>query len=181
VAADGAGAAAGSSGELPTLSEFVPGYEACGFTGITAPKNTPPEIIEKLNREIIAAFDDPTIKARFAEWGATPLPGSPTDFGRFFAEIENPGRWSSSPAPRRNDRRRPVGIKLAKTLPQGSTSSVGQSRLAHPINIMFKVLGVPVDACTFRTFNCKTRIEPQHLRSCGSRLLKLSRLGIGAR
>jgi tripartite-type tricarboxylate transporter receptor subunit TctC len=79
--------------DLPTISESVPGYEASGFTGISAPKNTSPEIIERLNREINSAFENPTIKARFADWGATPLPGSPTDFGTFFAqEIDKWGK-----------------------------------------------------------------------------------------
>jgi tripartite-type tricarboxylate transporter receptor subunit TctC len=79
--------------DLPTVCEFIPGYEASGFTGLSAPKNTPPEAVETLNREINAAFENPSIKARFADWGATPLPGSPADFGRFFAqEIEKWGK-----------------------------------------------------------------------------------------
>jgi tripartite-type tricarboxylate transporter receptor subunit TctC len=78
---------------LPTLTDFVPGYEASGFTGISAPRNTPPEIVERINREINAAFENPAMKARLAEWGSTPLPGSPADFGKFFAqEIEKWGK-----------------------------------------------------------------------------------------
>jgi tripartite-type tricarboxylate transporter receptor subunit TctC len=78
---------------VPTVNEIVPGYEAGGFTGLSAPKDTPPQIIEILNREINAAFDDPVIRARFAEWGATPLPGSPADFGKFFMrEVEKWGQ-----------------------------------------------------------------------------------------
>jgi tripartite-type tricarboxylate transporter receptor subunit TctC len=72
--------------DLPTVSEFVPGYEASTPHGIGAPKNTPNQIIERLNKEINAALADPKIKARFADLGATPLVGSPVDFGKLMAE-----------------------------------------------------------------------------------------------
>jgi tripartite-type tricarboxylate transporter receptor subunit TctC len=72
--------------EIPTVAEFVPGYEASGWVGIGAPKNTPVEIIEKLNREINAGLADPKIKARLADIGTTPFAGSPADFGKFIAE-----------------------------------------------------------------------------------------------
>jgi tripartite-type tricarboxylate transporter receptor subunit TctC len=72
--------------DIPTVAEFVPGYEASFWTGIAAPRNTPIEIVEKLNQEIIAGLADPTIKARLAGLGATALPGSPTDFGKPIAE-----------------------------------------------------------------------------------------------
>jgi tripartite-type tricarboxylate transporter receptor subunit TctC len=72
--------------DVPTAAEFVPGYEASFWTGVGAPKNTPAEIIDKLNTEINAALADPRIKARFADLGATALPGSPADFGRLIAE-----------------------------------------------------------------------------------------------
>jgi tripartite-type tricarboxylate transporter receptor subunit TctC len=72
--------------ELPTVGEFVPGYEASGWSGIGAPRNTPVELVDKLNTEINAALADPKIKARLAEWGATALPGSPADFGKLIAE-----------------------------------------------------------------------------------------------
>jgi tripartite-type tricarboxylate transporter receptor subunit TctC len=71
---------------IPTVGEFVPGYEASGWVGIGAPKNTPVEIIEKLNREINAGLADPKIKARLADIGTTPFAGSPADFGKFIAE-----------------------------------------------------------------------------------------------
>ena len=71
--------------DIPTLSEFVPGYEASQWYGLGAPKNTPAEIIEKLNREINAALVDPKIKARLADLGGTPVPGSSADFGKFIA------------------------------------------------------------------------------------------------
>jgi tripartite-type tricarboxylate transporter receptor subunit TctC len=72
--------------DLPTVSDFVPGYEASTPHGIGAPKNTPNQIIERLNKEINAALADPKIRARFADLGATPLVGSPVDFGKLMAE-----------------------------------------------------------------------------------------------
>ena len=71
--------------ELPTVGEFVPGYEASQWYGVGAPKNTPAEIVDKLNKEINAALADPKMKARFAEIGGEVLPGSPADFGKFIA------------------------------------------------------------------------------------------------
>ena len=72
--------------DIPAVGEFVPGYEASGWVGIGAPKNTPVEIIEKLNREINAGLADPKIKARLADIGTTPFAGSSADFGKFIAE-----------------------------------------------------------------------------------------------
>ena len=70
---------------IPTISEFVPGYEASAWVGIGAPKNTPIEIIGKLNADINAGLTDPKLKARFADLGATVFVGSPADFGSFIA------------------------------------------------------------------------------------------------
>jgi tripartite-type tricarboxylate transporter receptor subunit TctC len=72
--------------DLPTLADFVPGYEASVFGGVGAPRNTPAEIIDKLNKEINAALADPKIKARLADLGGTVFPGSPADFGKLIAE-----------------------------------------------------------------------------------------------
>jgi tripartite-type tricarboxylate transporter receptor subunit TctC len=72
--------------DLPTVGDFVPGYEATSWFGIGAPKNTPAEIIEKLNKEINAAIADPKIKARLIDLGGTVLPGSPADFGKLIAD-----------------------------------------------------------------------------------------------
>ena len=72
--------------ELPTVAEFIPGYEASAWYGIGAPRDTPPEIIEKLNREVNATLADPKAKARFTELGATLLPGSAADFGKLVAD-----------------------------------------------------------------------------------------------
>ncbi|HEY2183583.1 MAG TPA: tripartite tricarboxylate transporter substrate binding protein [Xanthobacteraceae bacterium] len=72
--------------DIPTVAEFVPGYEAIQLYGIGAPKHTPAEIVDKLNKEINAALADPKIKERFAQLGTTALPGSAADFGRFVAQ-----------------------------------------------------------------------------------------------
>jgi len=72
--------------EIPTVGEFVPGYEASSWQGIGAPKNTSAEIVEKLNKEVNAGLTDPKMKARFAELGNAVLPGSPADFGKLIAE-----------------------------------------------------------------------------------------------
>jgi tripartite-type tricarboxylate transporter receptor subunit TctC len=72
--------------DLPTVGDFVPGYEASFWFGVGAPKATQAQIVEKLNTEINAALADPKMKARLAEWGATALPGSPADFGKLIAE-----------------------------------------------------------------------------------------------
>jgi tripartite-type tricarboxylate transporter receptor subunit TctC len=77
---------------LPTVGEFVPGYEASGFSGLFAPRNTPGVIIDKLNKETNAGLADSRIKARIAELGATPLPITPADFtNRITAEME---KWA---------------------------------------------------------------------------------------
>jgi tripartite-type tricarboxylate transporter receptor subunit TctC len=72
--------------DLPLMSEFVPGYEVSGVAGLGAPKNTPAEIIDKLNNEINVGLADPKIKARLADLGYTVLAGSPTDYGRLIAD-----------------------------------------------------------------------------------------------
>ena len=78
---------------MPTLSEFVPNYEASVFGAIGAPRNTPAEIVGKLNAEINAALRDSKLNARLAELGATPFAGSPADLGTFIAaETEKWGK-----------------------------------------------------------------------------------------
>jgi tripartite-type tricarboxylate transporter receptor subunit TctC len=72
--------------DVPTVGEFVPGYEASAWFGVGAPKATPAEIVEKLNKEINAALADPNMKARLADIGGTALAGSPADFNKFIAE-----------------------------------------------------------------------------------------------
>jgi tripartite-type tricarboxylate transporter receptor subunit TctC len=72
--------------ELPTVAEFVPGYEISFWLGIGAPRSTPPEIVDKLNRAINAALASPVMKARLADQGGMPLPGSPADFAKLITE-----------------------------------------------------------------------------------------------
>jgi tripartite-type tricarboxylate transporter receptor subunit TctC len=72
--------------DVPTVGAFVPGYEASSWYGIGAPKGTPAEIVERLNREVNTALDDPKLKARFADLGAEVLAGSPTDFAKLVAD-----------------------------------------------------------------------------------------------
>jgi len=79
--------------DVPTIAEFVPGYEASNWYGVGIPKNTPVEIIDMLNNEINAALADPKLKARLADLGGTALAGSPADFGKFIAaETEKWGK-----------------------------------------------------------------------------------------
>ena len=72
--------------DVPTVGEFVPGYEASSWSGVGAPKATPAEIVDKLNKEINAGLADPKMKARLADLGGTVLPGPPSDFGKLIAE-----------------------------------------------------------------------------------------------
>jgi len=72
--------------DIPTVGEFLPGYEVSGWQGVGVPRGTQVEIVDKLNREINVALADPRMKARLADLGGTVLPGSPADFGKFIAE-----------------------------------------------------------------------------------------------
>jgi tripartite-type tricarboxylate transporter receptor subunit TctC len=71
--------------DMPTVDEFVPGYESSGWYGVGGPTGTPAEIVNKLNNEINAALADPQLKARLADLGGTVIAGSPSDFGSFVA------------------------------------------------------------------------------------------------
>jgi len=72
--------------DVPTVAEFVPGYEASGWFGLGAPKNTPTQIIDKLNKEVNAALVDPNMTARIADLGGVPMSMTPTEFSRLIAE-----------------------------------------------------------------------------------------------
>jgi tripartite-type tricarboxylate transporter receptor subunit TctC len=72
--------------DLPTVADFLPGYEASAWYGLGVPKNTPDEVIDKINKGMNAVLADPTSQARFAELGASLLPGSPADFSRLVAD-----------------------------------------------------------------------------------------------
>jgi tripartite-type tricarboxylate transporter receptor subunit TctC len=72
--------------DIPTVAEFVPGYEASYWFGLGAPKATPADVVEKLNKEVNAGLADPKMKARLADLGGTALAGSPADFGKLIAD-----------------------------------------------------------------------------------------------
>jgi tripartite-type tricarboxylate transporter receptor subunit TctC len=72
--------------EIPAVAEFVPGFEAVSWVGIGAPKGTPGEIVDKLNKEINAGLADRQIQSRLAELGSIPAPETPAAFGKFIAE-----------------------------------------------------------------------------------------------
>jgi tripartite-type tricarboxylate transporter receptor subunit TctC len=72
--------------DLPTVADFLPGYEASAWYGIAAPRNTPADVVGKLNKEVNAVLADPAAKTRFTELGAILLPGSPADFGKLLAD-----------------------------------------------------------------------------------------------
>ena len=72
--------------DVPTMAEFLPGFEASSWFGVGAPKATPAEIVDKLNKEINAGLADPKLRARLADLGGTVLAGSPADFGKLIAE-----------------------------------------------------------------------------------------------
>ena len=72
--------------DVPTLGEFLPSFEASGWQGLGVPKNTAPEIIDTLNRAVDAALVDPNFQARLADLGASPMPMTPAEFGKFIAD-----------------------------------------------------------------------------------------------
>src|SRR5262249_40208215 len=72
--------------DMPTVDEFVPGYESSGWYGVGGPTGTPAEIVDTLNKEINAGLADPNMKARLADPRGTVLAGSPADFGKLIAE-----------------------------------------------------------------------------------------------
>jgi tripartite-type tricarboxylate transporter receptor subunit TctC len=78
--------------DIPSVGEFVSGYEASGWFGVCAPRKTPAEIVDRLNQEIDAGLADSKLKARFADLGATVFVGSPSDFAKHIAEETE--KWS---------------------------------------------------------------------------------------
>jgi tripartite-type tricarboxylate transporter receptor subunit TctC len=77
--------------DVPTVDEFVPGYEASAWFGVGAPKNTPTEIVDKLNKEVNAGLADPKIAARLADLGATAFTGSPAELDKIV--VEQTEKW----------------------------------------------------------------------------------------
>jgi len=78
--------------DILRVGEFMPGYEASGWQGIGAPKNTPTEVVDKLNTEINAALADPKLKARLADLGSSAFVNSPAAFGKFIVEYVD--KWA---------------------------------------------------------------------------------------
>jgi tripartite-type tricarboxylate transporter receptor subunit TctC len=79
--------------DVPTMGDFVPGYESSLIDGVGAPRNTPPEIIDRLNKEINGGLADPKLRAQLADLGGTPLPGSPAEYAELMAnETEKWGK-----------------------------------------------------------------------------------------
>jgi len=78
--------------DVPTVGESVSGYEASGWLGIVAPKNTPAEIVDTLNREINAGLADPKLTTRFANLGASVFPSTPAEFGKLI--VEDTEKWA---------------------------------------------------------------------------------------
>jgi tripartite-type tricarboxylate transporter receptor subunit TctC len=78
--------------DVPAISEFLPGFDAEVYYGIGAPKSTPPEIVDRLNKEMNAGLADPEFKAKLTELGSAVLPGSPADFGKFLANESD--KWA---------------------------------------------------------------------------------------
>ena len=78
--------------DVPTVADFVPGYEASGFAGIGVPKGTPADIIELLNKELNAGLGDSKVKARIVELGGTVLGGTPAEFGKIIADATE--KWA---------------------------------------------------------------------------------------
>jgi tripartite-type tricarboxylate transporter receptor subunit TctC len=78
--------------DVPTVAEFVPGYEASGFAGIGAPRDTPAEIIDRLNKELNAGLADSKVRARIVELGGTVLGGTPAEFATIISEATE--KWA---------------------------------------------------------------------------------------
>jgi tripartite-type tricarboxylate transporter receptor subunit TctC len=72
--------------DVPSIGEFISGYDATGYFGIGAPKNTPAEIVDKLNKTITAGVTDPAVKAKLVNLGVEPMPMTPAEFGKLIAE-----------------------------------------------------------------------------------------------
>ena len=78
--------------DIPTVADFVPGYEASGFAGIGAPRNTPADIVDLLNKELNAGLADARVKAQIVELGGTVAGGSPAEFGTIISEASE--KWA---------------------------------------------------------------------------------------
>ena len=72
--------------DIPALAEFIPGYEASAWYGVSAPRNTPQTVIDRLNKEISAGLADPALQARLVDLGGMIVPGSPADYGKLVSD-----------------------------------------------------------------------------------------------
>jgi tripartite-type tricarboxylate transporter receptor subunit TctC len=96
--------------DVPTVGEFVPGYEISAWYGVGAPKGTPAEVIDKLNRDINEILADPKAKARLADLGGTAFVGSPADFGKYIADETE--KWGNVPGPQHQGGVRPIRCRV---------------------------------------------------------------------
>jgi tripartite-type tricarboxylate transporter receptor subunit TctC len=78
--------------DIPTVGDFLMSFETSAWFGLGAPRNTPDEIVDRLNKEVNAGLADPKLKARFADLGSTVIPGSPADFGKFI--LDETEKWA---------------------------------------------------------------------------------------
>ena len=112
---------------VPGTDEFLPGYEASGWYGIAAPKGTPAEIVDKLNKEINARLADPGTKQRLADLGCLIFGGSPADVAKFVAAKSRGGpRSFTPPASRRSEPRRGAGVALARACTNKIATDIGK-------------------------------------------------------
>jgi hypothetical protein len=133
--------------EIPAVGEFVPGYQATAFEGVGAPKNTPTEIVDKLNREINALLDDPKVRAQLASLGSTVLKTSPTSFGKLIADETSGARSSGQPTSSPSNR---ADFGLASQPRSPSHHAVGAARTSGPIS-----------AVSFKGWSAKRRKLPR--------------------
>ena len=130
------------------MSDFVPGYESSQWFGVGAPKNTPTEIIDKLNKEINAGLADPKIKTRLADLGATVLAVSPADFGKLIADETE--KWGKVV----RVRGRQAGV-MAAIFGQHSITSCSANSGARPhemigMSALRSLSGEAADICSMR-------------------------------
>ena len=118
---------------VPTLAEFLPGFEASVWFGIGAPKNTPIDVIDRLNMEIQASFADPKMKAQLAGLGAIPMSMTPADLAGSSPKRPRSGpRWSSSQASRRNSKTTQLPFGAANPSARSPSAVRTGSKAAHP-------------------------------------------------
>ena len=121
--------------DIPTVGEFVPGYEASAWFGVGAPKDTPAEIVDKLNKEINAGLADPKMKARLADLGGTVLAGSPADFGKLIADETE--KWAKVIQARQHQ----AGMTFAPTFHKSRSANGGNHRDCNVRHVRMSAFG----------------------------------------